>query len=128
VEVRVSRLEEGVNDLESAVGEVQTTTNGLEATGAGLEPGMGPLQVTTAMRGERLGRVETGIAEIKSTLPHLATKADVTELRLSTLPGLAELRSEVVAGFADKSGRTDMCDILAGPWGRMRMRRRPPPS
>ncbi len=77
MEVRVSRLEEGVNDLKSAVGEVQTTTNGLEATGAGLEPGMGPLQVTTAMRGERLGRVETGIAEIKSTLPHLATIAAI---------------------------------------------------
>jgi hypothetical protein len=98
VEERVSRLEEGTLHLKSAVGEVQTTTNGLEATGA---------------------RLETGIAENESmvavTLPHLATNADVAELRLSTMAGLAELRTKAVAGFAYKSGRTYVCDILAGP-------------
>lgn len=91
-------MEEGTLHLKSAVGEAQTTTNGLEATGS---------------------RLETGIAEnelmLAVTLPHLATKADVAELRLSTMAALAELCTEALAGFADKSGRTYMYDILAGP-------------
>jgi hypothetical protein len=92
MEERVSRVEEGMREFKSAIGELQTTSNRLEATTVRLE--------------ERMGRVEIGIAEIKAmlaaTLPHLATKAE-----------LAELRSEMVAGFADKPSKTYMWGILA---------------
>jgi len=52
------------------------------------------------------GVVEIAVTEIKAlllaTLPHLATKAE-----------LADLRMEMVAGFADKPGKTYMWGILA---------------
>jgi hypothetical protein len=54
----------------------------------------------------RTARLETSVAEIKAmltaTLPHLATKAEV-----------AGLRTDMVAGFADKPGKTYMWGILA---------------
>ena len=67
---------------------------------------VGRLELATGKLEERMGRVEISLAEIKAllaaTLPHLATKAEV-----------AELRTEMVAGFADKPGKTYMWGILA---------------
>jgi hypothetical protein len=85
MEARVSRLEEGMRDVQSAFGRLETTTGKLE---------------------DRMARVELALAEIKAmlaaTLPLLATKAEV-----------ANLRAEMVAGFADKPGKTYMWGILA---------------
>ena len=85
MEARVSRLEQGMQDVQSAVGRLETTTGKLE---------------------ERMARVELAVARIEAmlgaTLPHLATKAEV-----------ADLRSEMAAGFADKPGKTYMWGILA---------------
>jgi hypothetical protein len=85
MEERVSRLEEGMRNVTSAVGRLELTTGKLE---------------------ERMGRVELAVTRIEAmlaaTLPHLATKAEV-----------AELRTEMVAGFADKPGKTYMWGILA---------------
>ena len=78
MEARVSRLEEGMREVKSSIDRLE----------------------------ERTARLEVGIAEIKAmleaTLPHLATKAEV-----------ADLRTEMVAGFADKPGKTYMWGILA---------------
>jgi hypothetical protein len=77
-EARVSRLEEHMGDVKSAIASLDA----------------------------RVARVEIGVVRIESmlaaTLPHLATKAEV-----------AELRTEMVAGFADKPGKTYMWGILA---------------
>jgi hypothetical protein len=55
---------------------------------------------------ERIGRVELAVVRIEAmlaaTLPHLATKT-----------GVADLRTDMVAGFADKPGKTYMWGILA---------------
>ncbi len=88
-----------MRDVKSAVGRLETTTSRLESTTSRLE-------ATTSKLEERMARIEVGIAEIKAmlaaTLPHLATKAEV-----------AELRVEMVAGFADKPSKTYMWGILA---------------
>jgi hypothetical protein len=68
--------------------------------------GMREVQSSIDRLEERTARLEVGIAEIKAmlsaTLPHLATKAEVVDLR-----------AEMVAGFADKPGKTYMWGILA---------------
>jgi ribosomal protein L29 len=103
VEERVSRLEEGMQDVKSAVGQLQATTSRLEAT--------------SIAQSERLGRVEIGIAEIKAllvaTLPHLATKADLAELRLSTTADITELRESTKADIAElrESTKADMAEL-----------------
>jgi hypothetical protein len=67
---------------------------------------MGDVKTAIASLDARTARLEVSLAEIKAmlaaTLPHLATKAEV-----------AELRTEMVAGFADKPGKTYMWGILA---------------
>jgi chromosome segregation ATPase len=92
MEARVSRLEEGMRDVQSAVGR--------------LDDRMGRLEERMGRLEERMSRIELAVAEIKAmlaaTLPHLATKAEV-----------AELRTEMVAGFADMPGKTYMWGILA---------------
>ena len=81
-----------MRDVQSAIGR-------LEATTGKLDDRMGRLE-------ERIGRVELAVVRIESmlaaTLPHLATKAEV-----------ADLRTDMVAGFADKPGKTYMWGILA---------------
>jgi hypothetical protein len=92
MEARVSRLEEGMRDVQSAIGR--------------LDDRMGTLEERMGRLEDRMSRIELAVAEIKAmlaaTLPHLATKAEV-----------AELRTEMVAGFADKPGKTYMWGILA---------------
>ena len=81
-----------MRDVQSAIGR-------LEATTGKLDDRMGRLE-------ERIGRVELAVVRIEAllaaTLPHLATKAEV-----------ADLRTDMVAGFADKPGKTYMWGILA---------------
>jgi hypothetical protein len=79
---------------------------GMEARVSRLEEGMREVQSSIDRLEERTARLEVGIAEIKAmleaTLPNLATKAEVTDLR-----------AEMVAGFADKPGKTYMWGVLA---------------
>jgi len=50
-----------------------------------------------------MGRLELMVGEIRATLnatlPHLTTKADLTEMRMETRTELAELRAETKADF-----------------------------
>jgi hypothetical protein len=67
---------------------------------------MGDVKSAIASLDARTARIEMAVTRIEAmltaTLPHLATKAEV-----------AELRTEMVAGFADKPGKTYMWGILA---------------
>jgi hypothetical protein len=87
MEARVSQLEEGMRDVQSTIGRLDDRMDRLE---------------------DRMSRIALAVARIEvmlaATLPHLATKAEV-----------AELRTELVAGFADKPGKTYMWGILAVP-------------
>jgi hypothetical protein len=78
----------------------------MEARVSRLEEHMGDVKSAIASLDARTARVELAVVEIKAmlaaTLPHLATKGEV-----------AELRTEMVAGFADKPGKTYMWGILA---------------
>jgi hypothetical protein len=78
VDERVSRVEENIRNMKSSVARLEDTTNRLEIAIVRME------------------------AKLDATLPHLATKAEV-----------AELRADMVAGFADKPGKTYMWGILA---------------
>ena len=75
-----------------------------------------------------IGRLEATTTEIKAmliaTLPHLATKAEVADLRgditgkVAELRGditgkVAELRGDITAALAEKPGKTYMWGILA---------------
>ena len=61
----------------------------------------------------RLTRMEEALAEIKTlftaTLPHLATKADLADVRTELKADIAELK----VGLAEKPSRTYMWGILA---------------
>jgi hypothetical protein len=78
----------------------------MEARVSRLEEHMGDVKSAIASLDARVARVEIAVTRIEAmlaaTLPHLATKAEV-----------AELRTEMVAGFADKPGKTYMWGILA---------------
>ena len=67
---------------------------------------MGDVKSAITSLDARTARVELAIVRIEAmlaaTLPYLATRAEV-----------AELRTEMVAGFADKPGKTYMWGILA---------------
>src|ERR1700722_7861087 len=78
MEARVSRLEEHMGDVKSAITSLDARTARVELA---------------------IVRIEAMLA---ATLPYLATRAEV-----------AELRTEMVAGFADKPGKTYMWGILA---------------
>jgi hypothetical protein len=78
MEARVSRREEHMGDVKSAITSLDARTARVELA---------------------IVRIEAMLA---ATLPHLATRAEV-----------AELRTEMVAGFADKPGKTYMWGILA---------------
>jgi len=53
----------------------------------------------------RLRSIEAAVTRIEATLnavlPHLATKAELTDLRNDTSAGLGSLRSEMTTGFAE---------------------------
>ena len=67
---------------------------------------MGDVKSAIASLDARTAPVELAIVRIEAmlatTLPHLAPRAEV-----------ADLRTEMVAGFADKPGKTYMWGILA---------------
>jgi len=85
MEERMSRVEGDIRELKSSVSR--------------LEAGTGELRETTQRLEHAMLRME---AKLDATLPHLATKAEV-----------AGLRADMVAGFADKPGKTYMWGILA---------------
>jgi hypothetical protein len=89
VEERFSRLEEDVRDL-------KTIARDLDARGR---------------------RMEETLIELKTlftaTLPHLATKADLANLRTELKEEINELRVDLRVGLAEKPSKTYMWGILA---------------
>lgn len=85
VEQRFSRLEEDVRDLKALAGELDVRNRRIEET---------------------LIELKTMIA---ATLPHLATKADLADVRTELKEDIAEIK----VGLADKPSRTYMWGILA---------------
>jgi hypothetical protein len=79
------RMEERVSRVEENISDMKSSVARLEDTTSRLEVA--------------IVRME---AKLDATLPHLATKAEV-----------AELRADMVAGFADKPSKTYMWGILA---------------
>ena len=78
-------MEERMSRVEADIHDLTASTRRLEDTTSRLEHAMVRLE-----------------AKLDATLPHLATKAEV-----------AELRADMVAGFADKPSKTYMWGILA---------------
>ena len=115
MEPRVSRLEEQMRDmqasgvrLEGAVGDVRERVTRLEGSVAQLQTSMGTLQTTVATLQTTVTSMQSDISELRqsvtrieatlaATLPHLATKADVAEVR---------------AELAEKPSRTYMWGVF----------------
>ena len=85
---RPVQLRNDVNDLYSLVGQVQTTVRGIADT--------------QRQHGVRLGRLETGVAELRRDVTEL--QGDVTELRRD----VTELRGDVT------ELRRDVTELRAG--------------
>jgi hypothetical protein len=84
MELRVSRLEDDMRDVKSAIGRLETDVGEIR---------------------QSVTRMETMFA---ATLPHLATKADLADLRAE----FADLRTELRSELADKPGKVYMWGIL----------------
>jgi uncharacterized coiled-coil protein SlyX len=61
---------------------------------------------------ETLTDMRVMIARMDAHMSHLATKAEIAELRTDMQTGLAELRTEMHAGFAETPSKTYMWGIL----------------
>ncbi len=85
MEQRVFRLEDDVRDLKSIAASIDGRFANMEL---------------------RFGKME---ALFTATLPHLATKADLADVRTE----LKEYIAEIKVGLADKPSRTYMWGILA---------------
>jgi hypothetical protein len=63
-----------------------------------------------------MGRLELLVTEIKATLdatlPHLATKAELAELRTELKGELAHMRTELKVGLAEKPSKSYMWGVL----------------
>lgn len=86
--------------------DVKATIGQLGAHVSQQNERLGRVETTLAALTERVGRVEISLAEIKAlllaTLPHLATKAV-----------LAEVRTELLTQINEKPSKTYMWGVLA---------------
>jgi len=69
----------------------------MEARVSRLEDDMREVKATSARTEASVARIE---AMLHAVLPHLATKADIAELRSETKAGIADLRTETATEFA----------------------------
>lgn len=99
VEQRFSRLEEDVRDLKAIAVSIDGRFANLNSQFDRFEA--------------RTTRVEETLIELKTmfaaTLPHLATKADLADVRTELKEDIAEIK----VGLAEKPSRTYMWGILA---------------
>ena len=99
VEQRFSRLEEDVRDLKAIAVSIDGRFANLDSRFDRFEA--------------RTTRVEETLIELKTmfaaTLPHLATKADLADVRTELKEDIAEIK----VGLAEKPSRTYMWGILA---------------
>lgn len=113
LEVRVTRLEDDRHEMKSAISQMGANAAQLndrvgrvEASVGELNDRVARLDTNLATLTEHVSRLEVGVAEIKAlllaTLPHLATKAD-----------LAEVRIELLTQITDKPSKTYMWGVLA---------------
>lgn len=106
MEQRVSRVEEDVRDLKAIAASI-------DGRFAGIDSRFSTLDARFARVEGRLDRVEQTMLEIKTlftaTFPHLATKADLADVRTELKEDIAEVK----VALADKPSRTYMWGILA---------------
>jgi len=88
LEPRVSRLESGMSDVKAALVRLEGAVSELRAVVSDLRTVVSDLR--------------TVVARVDAQMPYLATKADV-----------AEVRTEVRTGLADKPGKTYMWGVLS---------------
>jgi hypothetical protein len=60
-----------------------------------------------------LGQMLPMIIRIDATLPHLATKAELTQVRSDLGSEIAQVRSDLNSGLADKPGKAYLWAVLA---------------
>src|SRR5579863_1494261 len=106
VEQRFSRLEEDVRDLKAIAVSIDGRFANFDARFANLDSRFDRFEARTT-------RVEEALIELKTmfaaTLPHLATKADLADVRTELKEDIAEIK----VSLAEKPGRTYMWGILA---------------
>jgi chromosome segregation ATPase len=106
VEQRFSRLEEDVRDLKAIAVSIDGRFANFDARFTNLESRFDRFEARTT-------RVEEALIELKTmfaaTLPHLATKADLADVRTELKEDIAEIK----VSLAEKPGRTYMWGILA---------------
>jgi hypothetical protein len=120
VEQRFSRLEDDVHDLKALAARSDARFASIEAHFVGIDvrfdsidTRFASIDTRFASMDARFDRVEMTLLELKTlftaTLPHLATKADLADVRTELKNDIAELK----VGLAEKPSRTYMWGILA---------------
>ena len=113
VEQRFSRLEEDVRDLKAIAVSIDGRFANFDARFASLDARFANLDSRFDRFEARTTRVEEALIELKTmfaaTLPHLATKADLADVRTELKEDIAEIK----VSLAEKPGRTYMWGILA---------------
>lgn len=99
-------MEQRVSGLEGDVRDLKAIAVGLDARFASIDGRFERMEARTT-------RIEETLIELKTlftaTLPHLATKADLADVRTELKQDIAEVK----IGLAEKPSRTYMWGILA---------------
>jgi hypothetical protein len=99
-------MEQRVSGLEGDVRDLKAIALGLDARFASIDGRFERMEARTT-------RIEETLIELKTlftaTLPHLATKADLADVRTELKQDIAEVK----IGLAEKPSRTYMWGILA---------------
>jgi hypothetical protein len=110
LERRVLRLEEDGREVTAAIIRVEESIGRLEARGDRLDAKFDRLDASVQ-------RLEVGFVRLESmlaaTLPHLATKGELTATRSDLQGLLIELKSDISIGLAEKPGKVYMWGVLA---------------
>jgi chromosome segregation ATPase len=117
LEGRVVRLEEDGHQVTAAIAGLVTRFDRLETKVDHLDSRVDRLETKVDRVDASVQRLELGFIRLESmlaaTLPHLATKAELTTTRADLQGMLTELKSDVEIGFAEKPSKTYMWGVLA---------------
>jgi hypothetical protein len=106
-------MEQRVSGLEGDVRDLKAIALGLDARFASIDGRFASIDGRFERMEARTTRIEETLIELKTlftaTLPHLATKADLADVRTELKQDIAEVK----IGLAEKPSRTYMWGILA---------------